>query len=368
MKFSQISQALCGATLVAALPGLDKNALPARGLTVRANNGTPSPLMALEGMENMVVPFEVAVQKFANAPKAESDPATYNDKASPLPPVVGSCKNPSVRVEWSNYSPTDRNALMGAFKCLLNRPSAKVFPQATNRYEDFVALHQAYRYIAHDNQIFFPWHRYLIWAFEQALRNECQFTGPLFWFDEVKHAGAYEKSDLFTSEYLGILRNNVNYNVPDGVFANLTLYVGRGNDNYPHLLNRMGSPEYSSMTGAHYVNMCLRLNDYKNFEKCFEPGPHGAGHVAVGGVMNDIFASPGDPFFWFHHIFVDRAWEIWQQADPVHRYTSIDGTDFYGNPVTLKTVLSLAGIQPNVTIGQVINPRSGSPLCYRYDY
>lgn len=84
--------------------------------------------------------------------------------------------------------------------------------------------------------------------------------------------------------------------------------------------------------------------------------------------MADVYASPSEPFFWFHHTFVDRAWRIWELADPNNRYDSIDGTDVNGNPLTLDTVIVMGGIRPDVTIREIINTLSGDVLCYRYNY
>jgi tyrosinase len=95
--------------------------------------------------------------------------------------------------------------------------------------------------------------------------------------------------------------------------------------------------------------------------------PHGYGHNGVGGVMADVYASPGDPFFWFHHTFVDRAWRIWELADS-SRYGYIDGTDANGNAINLDTPIFMGGIRPDTTIREVINTLSGSTLCYKYNY
>ncbi|KAI3320990.1 Di-copper centre-containing protein [Xylariaceae sp. AK1471] len=329
-------------------------------------------------MDHTLVPLDEAIQKFANAPKATSDPATYNDTASPQ--EVGktnslfttldaaSCAaNPNVRFEWDNYSASDRQALMAAFKCLMNKPPSGAFTASKSRWEDFARLHQMYTPNVHQNQKFLPWHRYFIWTFEQVLRAECGFNRAFFWFDETKHAGAFSASDVFSSNYLGTLGTG-SHCVTDGQFAGLTVNIGPGTGNTPHCLSRNGNAGDTAQCSTAYVNSCLGNSDYKDFETCFEYGPHGYGHNGVGGVMADVYASPAEPFFWFHHTFVDRAWRVWELADPNNRYASIDGTDINGNPLTLDTVLYMGGIRPDVTIREVINTLSGSTICYRYDY
>lgn len=54
--------------------------------------------------------------------------------------------------------------------------------------------------------------------------------------------------------------------------------------------------------------------------------PHLAGHLFISGYDNDIFTSPGDPLFWFHHAQVDRIWSIWQALDFKAREYAITGT------------------------------------------
>ena len=55
----------------------------------------------------------------------------------------------------------------------------------------------------------------------------------------------------------------------------------------------------------------LFSEDYYNFTRNLERGPHNAGHRWVGGTMNTM-NSPSDPAFWFHHAQVDRIWALWQ--------------------------------------------------------
>ncbi|KAI0401085.1 hypothetical protein F4802DRAFT_442346 [Xylaria palmicola] len=381
MRLSSLSHALGGATLVLGLPKVDSDARGGFvGLETKATQAS-APLLPISGMGHTLVPFQEAVEEFANVPKADSDPATYNDTAAPeeLAKTNGlftaqstasaaSCaSNPNIRYEWDNYSASDRQALMSAFKCLMNKPPSGAFTASKSRWEDFARLHQMYTPNVHQNQKFLPWHRYFIWSFEQVLRAECGFDRAFFWFDETKHAGAFAQSDVFSSQYLGSL-TTTSQCVTNGVFAGLTVNVGPGTANQPHCLSRQYNAADTAQCSTAYLNSCLSNARYQDFEKCFEYGPHGYGHNGVGGVMADVYASPSEPFFWFHHTFVDRAWRIWELADPNNRYASIDGTDINGNPLTLDTVIFMGGIRPDVTIRQIIDTLSGDTICYRYNY
>jgi tyrosinase len=69
----------------------------------------------------------------------------------------------------------------------------------------------------HGNPKFLVWHRYFLWTFEMALRDQCNFWDPLPWWDETLDAGNFHNSDMFTNTaYFGHLPG------PD---ANVRLFV-----------------------------------------------------------------------------------------------------------------------------------------------
>lgn len=41
---------------------------------------------------------------------------------------------------------------------------------------------------------------------------------------------------------------------------------------------------------------------------------------------NDLFISPGDPAFYFHHAQIDRVWMLWQGRDLARREKELMGT------------------------------------------
>lgn len=101
---------------------------------------------------------------------------------------------------------------------------------------------------------------------------------------------------------------------------------------------------------------------------CAEGGVHAWGHNGIGAVMRDVYASPSDPVFWLHHMYVDRNFRLWQKKDG-NRYTSlgVSGTDSGGNRLTLDTALGSGGLRPDMKIRDIINTMDGK-LCYRYNY
>lgn len=77
-------------------------------------------------------------------------------------------------------SKKDRKAYIEAVQCLRRLPpksDPSWAPAAKTRFDDFVAIHVNQTLYIHGNGPFLTWHRYFVWAYEQALRNECGYKG-----------------------------------------------------------------------------------------------------------------------------------------------------------------------------------------------
>lgn len=77
-------------------------------------------------------------------------------------------------------SKSERKAYISAVQCLQELPSKSDptwAPAAKTRYDDFVAIHVNKTMYIHGNGLFLTWHRYFVWSYEQALRNECGYKG-----------------------------------------------------------------------------------------------------------------------------------------------------------------------------------------------
>lgn len=97
-----------------------------------------------------------------------------------------------------------------------------------------------------------------------------------------------------------------------------------------------------------------------------------------------------DPLFFLHHTNLDRLWWNWQTENISSRIFDMDGQnvptaeyissmglynvtdatlDYDGDPgnvTTLNHTLNFLGVVPNATIGDVMDIRGGSLLCYEY--
>ncbi|PGH03287.1 hypothetical protein GX51_04157 [Blastomyces parvus] len=281
----------------------------------------------------------------------------------------------NMRVEWRRLSHDDRLAFLRSVKCLIDRPPSGNFQYARNRYEDFARLHQQMINDIHSNDLFLVWHRYFLWTFEQVLRDECGFNRAFPWWDETRDAGRFAQAPLFTRDYFGSLpgpRNGQGVCITDGVFAGLTCNIGPGTSNRPHCLARAVNEGQTAQCNNDYVIACNRRTNYASMHSCAETGPHGYGHNGIGSVMMDVAGSPSDPIFYMHHAFIDRNFRVWQNENQA-RWTTINGADSRGRPLTLDTVLPMGGIRPDVRIRQILDTLGGAsiggvPFCYRYDY
>ncbi|KAM5522687.1 hypothetical protein FOXYSP1_16578 [Fusarium oxysporum f. sp. phaseoli] len=157
--------------------------------------------------------------------------------------------------------------------------------------------------------------------------------------------------------------------VIDGPFANTTLHIGPGQTLKAHCLSRSVNEKNSTLGNETYIQQCHNKSSYRDFWETTGFTTHGAGHSGVGGVMEDIDASPGDPLFYLHHGFVDRLWWKWQSEDFGNRLYQLGGPSTQGGyeELTLDYVMTTYGIRPNVTVRDVMDIQ-GAYLCYRYDY
>lgn len=86
----------------------------------------------------------------------------------------------AVRREWADMSVPDREEYVRAVTCLMNQPPRApkdLYPGALSRFDDFVAYHMTHAAELHDNYHLFPAHKHFLWVYEEALRNECNYTG-----------------------------------------------------------------------------------------------------------------------------------------------------------------------------------------------
>ncbi|KAI0014583.1 Di-copper centre-containing protein [Xylariomycetidae sp. FL0641] len=283
-----------------------------------------------------------------------------------------------VRREWSDMSEEMRQEYVAATKCLMKLPPTvdqEKFPGALSRFDDFVAYHMTHAMQLHDNLRLFGAHRYYVWLYEKALREECGYTGYQPYMNYDRYAEDPLNSPLLNGNassmggtgepeptYKGVPQYGRTPNiietgggggcVTEGPFSDMVVSLGPtsmttgtnlpknpradGTGSNPRCLRRdVNRNAAMGATAAHAISL---LSDNDNIDGFYnqllgtpppkdDPYPwgiHTAGHyVAAVDPGGDPMTSPGDPIFYFHHTALDRLWWIWQMQDPEARLNAI---------------------------------------------
>ncbi|KAJ3072705.1 hypothetical protein HDU98_003077 [Podochytrium sp. JEL0797] len=131
-----------------------------------------------------------------------------------------SCTNPIVRPEWSTLSAAQKALYVSSIQKLAARPSSSenvANPALTNFY-DFVNLHARASPWAHGSAEFYPYHRAMMWKFEQAMQS-VGWVGGVPYYDWLNVNQNWWTTDVFSSSYFGSATNSDPLNcVSDGPF------------------------------------------------------------------------------------------------------------------------------------------------------
>jgi tyrosinase len=306
-----------------------------------------------------------------------------------------------------------------------------VCPGCRNRYDDFVAVHIQQSFGIHVTGNFLTWHRYFTWAYEQTLRNECGYKGtqPYYsysrWHKDPTKSPLLDGSDTSISgqgvkgctnqTFTGIpLNTDAKIKIPhgqgggcvkSGPFKDWQVNVGPlfpGSDCSPPNANadftqpgyglaynpRCLTRDISSFTSEGWLKdddivSLLKSENYQSFWETLQGGPpphnfennfmgvHTSGHFIIGGDPGgDFTASPGDPFFFFHHSSIDRIYWIWQNLKPAERTRALYGptvmSDMTSPAAKLSDTINMGTAYPgSLTIEEASSTMAG-PFCYTY--
>lgn len=339
-------------------------------------------------------------------------------------PETCTWRNVIRRKEWSHLSRPEKLDYIRAVQCLGSQPArtpASIAEGAKTRYDDFVVTHIQLTLVTHGNGNFLSWHRYYMWAFEQALRNECDYKGYLPYYNWPLFAEDPKASPLLDGSHTSISgdgiyvpgRNSTCVPNPSRCFVQIEPGSGGGCVNSgpfkdwkinlgpiqsldvtvppnpwanglgynPRCIKRDISTQSSLETNDQFVSDLIKnsatVSAFQNTLQNPEPGRlriHLAGHNIIGGdAGSDFYNSPSDPYFWFHHAQVDRIWSIWQNQDVANRRFTIAGTLTFQNipptrNATLNDTMTMGdylGV-PNITIADASSTMAG-PFCYLYE-
>ncbi|CAG8953371.1 hypothetical protein HYFRA_00010116 [Hymenoscyphus fraxineus] len=322
--------------------------------------------------------------------------------------------NPSKR---STLSLSERQSYINAVLCLQLKPS-KIpndhAPGARSHFDDFVATHINQTVLIHSSvsilsilSRFLSWHRYFVHVYEAALRNECGYPGAQPYWDWSAHDATPNTNALFSdSGSIGgngkaIVHNDTKFLIPTvppapvvipagtgggcittGPFVNYTVNLGPGPapgglEYNPRCLVRDFRPWMTNVSNTYSnVTETISLPNVTVFQETMEftgvtVGIHPGGHGGVGGTMVDLYSSPADPAFFFHHAQIDHVWLLWQAQDFPNRTVQIGETLTFSNsppsaPGTPNTTTDLGFLEGTYLLKELGSTIDG-PFCYIYE-
>ncbi|KAK4215184.1 hypothetical protein QBC37DRAFT_419802 [Rhypophila decipiens] len=320
-------------------------------------------------------------------------------------------KNIIKRQEWGSLSKPERKSYIDAVYCLQKKAPQgrnKGIPGSQSRFDDFAGTHIQQAPFVHFSGLFFHFHRYFVWLYEKALREECGYKGAQPYWDWTLSWKDPSKSTVFDGSPYSLGSNGkkvphgpttiraygIVMDIPPGTGGGCVEKGPFSQDKYTLSLGPNVFEPYGPDGGLGYNPRCLKrdLNPYwtnntrpaKVLEAltacqdigCFDTivesldGTHAGGHFGQGGMGLDTFASPGDPAFWLHHGQVDRMWSLWQGQNPRNRtlQTAQTGTAFNNPPsanVTLNTLVDAGIVGEKKSVKDVSSTIDG-PFCYMY--
>ncbi|KAG7439575.1 uncharacterized protein BT62DRAFT_1013721 [Guyanagaster necrorhizus] len=228
--------------------------------------------------------------------------------------------------------------------CFLNAPAQTGIEGVVSRYDDLIAVRAQQSNLEGGTDLWHVTGQFLA----RRLCNECGYTGRIPYWNEAPDTGAFNEFALVW-EFGGEGSKENKYAVVDGPFANITLHLGSGEIDTPHLLTWE----------------CDWWNSTWGFKTCFlQP------FIAVAVIpskMNNIRTAPNDPLFWLHHSYTGYATMVEMARNNETRIYDLLGAghETQAEPKTGKTVLNLLGVLPNGTVEQVLDIQ-GDYLCYIY--
>lgn len=313
----------------------------------------------------------------------------------------------NVRKNVRNLSPDEKSAFVAAIIALRSAPSRLGLSGSgapTNRYDDYVWIHDRARALAHNGPAFCSWHREFIRQFELDLRDVSgDDTLRLPYWDWTQDRTPSDPGWPFTDDLLGELGTSDSDSSITGSSAFATWAVNVRDNETGSQLKRRGGPEEFDLPPAANARFAMGLTDFdvvpfnvnpatltqaefqthalscfrKFLEWALHNGPHPwVGRLAQDDEGNDVDidligsmtfqASPNDPVFFLHHCNIDRLWGVWQQRYGVPDFLPDSGADTghnSGDPLYFfDTSTELATwITPNRTSDDVNDHRSIGP-------
>ena len=200
------------------------------------------------------------------------------------------CANPTIRKEIRSLTSMEWGKVKRVFSIMKIQGTLRKYSQ----------MHNSYFSRMHNNVYFAYWHRELLWRFEQDMKRIDSTVTLPYWnwsLDADKYKWNFDKTEIWTSHYLGYTQNRC---VKGGPFG-INNYV-----DYPfrHCISRNLRRDILPSGGSTLAAIIATPYGIEYFSKLLESGPHILFHLHVGGDMGVGYSS-NDIVFYLHHAFID---------------------------------------------------------------
>ncbi|SPN96518.1 uncharacterized protein DNG_00044 [Cephalotrichum gorgonifer] len=189
-------------------------------------------------------------------------------------------------------SDEDKLSYIDAELCLMGKKATLRLNGTKNKFEELQAAHQIQAGIA----AFLPFHRLLMHAHDNLIREECGYEGTQPCWDESREAGDFTTSDVF-DPVLGFGGDGVGDTgcIVDGPFAEYTNSLGPGYWITDHCITRFMSNNASSSAAQEFLDVCYKKETFVD--------------------MIDGVVSSGDLIIYLHHTWLEKVFWNWQALD-----------------------------------------------------
>ncbi|KAI9345235.1 hypothetical protein BDR26DRAFT_856584 [Obelidium mucronatum] len=259
----------------------------------------------------------------------------------------GACKTLDKRRDYRDLSSAEKLAFQKGLQAMRECPSML---GRKSRWDDYNAFHGNALDWYHIKSIFLPWHRFLIWSFEQDMKvftNNPNFAMPYWAWGSNPTNWATAEGGMLTPSEFGFGWDGVDshYCLRDGFAGswvpNDDVCIRRMPLTSNAGLNYAGRPQLTDqfMLAVTQMNPATEA-PYTNFDdaRWSVEYAHNMVHANVGGyyfydmsnpndlkyVVGHMFmtaTAASDPIFYMHHVNIDRYYAMIQQFNPNLGYT-----------------------------------------------
>lgn len=272
----------------------------------------------------------------------------------------------------------------------LKSQDSVIHPGAQSRYDDFAETHMnammASPGWAHQDSVFFSWHRELLYQFEKLLQSVDPSVTIPYW-DWTREQSSGNSGFPFLNNFIALDGTDADsdrvkrdpaapavdamhpYIYPfDPETWSTTVIVtdGDGLDFFQRQFhergdapNLPGNDVTVTGTGTNFRAAINSGNNYLTLRARSED-LHNLVHRWVGGNMLRM-TSPNDPVFFLHHAQIDRMWSLWQKKVPSGTPLYLESTTDAGHKLNDAMIFNDANPAPfptGATNAQMINGHS----------